>query len=177
MVALSLRTRGRIAFDEGDLPAARGLLGEARAALEAIGCTFDLALCHADLARLAAAQGRDAGPAMTTALGLLEGIPAPAWRERLARLAGELGLSEHDPSGIRRLTSREREVLALVAEGLTNRQIAERLVISEGTAIRHVSNIFGKLGVNNRSAATRAALENGLHRAGPGEDEQRAARM
>ena len=177
VVALSLRTRGRIAFDEGDLPAARGLLGEARAALEAIGCTFDLALCHADLARLATAQGRDAGPAMTTALGLLEGIPAPVWRERLARLAGELGLSEHDPSGIRRLTSREREVLALVAEGLTNRQIAERLVISEGTAIRHVSNIFGKLGVNNRSAATRAALENGLHRAGPGEDEQRAARM
>ena len=53
-------------------------------------------------------------------------------------------------------------MLALVAEGLTNRQIAERLVISEGTAIRHVSNIFGKLGVNNRSAATRAALENGL---------------
>ncbi len=171
VVALSVRTRGRIAFDEGDLPAARRLLGEARAALEAIGCDFDLALCHADLARLAAAQGRDAGPAIKTALGLLETIPAPIQRDRVLRLAGELGLSEHDPAGILRLTNREREVLALVAEGLTNRQIAERLVISEGTAIRHVSNIFGKLGVNNRSAATRAALENGLLQGDPAGDQ------
>jgi DNA-binding NarL/FixJ family response regulator len=93
---------------------------------------------------------------------LLAAIPAPIHRERLARLARELGLSEHDPAGLIRLTSREREVLALVAEGLTNRQIAGRLVISEGTAIRHVSNIFGKLGVSNRSAATRAALDHGL---------------
>ncbi len=162
VVALSLRTRGRIAFDEGDLPAARRLLGEARAALEAIGCDFDLALCQADLARLASAQGRDAEPAITSALALLETIPAPIHRDRVRRLAGELGLGDHRPAGVPRLTSREREVLALVAEGLTNRQIAERLVISEGTAIRHVSNIFGKLGVNNRSAATRAALESGL---------------
>ena len=65
-------------------------------------------------------------------------------------------------------------MLALVAEGLTNRQIAERLVISEGTAIRHVSNIFGKLGVNNRSAATRAALENGLLRGDPAGEDQPA---
>ena len=162
VVALSLRTRGRTALDGGDLAASRRLLNEARAGLEAIGCEFDLALCQADLARLAAAEGRDAGPAMAAALGLLETISAPLARERLIHVASELGLSEHDPAGIARLTRRELEVLALVAEGLTNRQIAERLVISEGTAIRHVSNIFGKLGVNNRSAATRAALENGL---------------
>lgn len=162
VVALSLRTRGRIAFAAGDLPAARRLLGEARASLDDLGCEFDLALCHADLARLAHAQGRDPGPAMAAALALLETVPAPIVRERLVRLAGEMGLSEHDPAGVLRLTSREFEVLALIAEGLTNRQIAERLVISEGTAIRHVSNIFGKLGVSNRSAATRAAIENGL---------------
>ena len=99
---------------------------------------------------------------MAAALALLETVPAPIARERVVRLAGEMGLSEHDPAGVLRLTSRECEVLALIAEGLTNRQIADRLVISEGTAIRHVSNIFGKLGVKNRSAATRAAIENGL---------------
>lgn len=162
VVALSLRTRGRIAFDAGDAPGARRLLGEARAALDDLGCAFDLALCHADLARLARAQGRDPGPAMAAALGALDAVPAPIVRERMVRLAGELGLSAHDPAGVLRLTSRECEVLVLIAEGLTNRQIAERLVISEGTAIRHVSNIFGKLGVNNRAAATRAAIENGL---------------
>lgn len=162
VVALSLRTRGRIASDAGDLTAARRLLGEGRAALEAIGCDFDLALCHVDLARLARAQGRDPGPSMAAALALLETLPAPIAREEVVRLAGEMGLSAHDPAGVLRLTTREYEVLALIAEGLTNRQIAERLVISEGTAIRHVSNIFGKLGVNNRAAATRAAIENGL---------------
>jgi ATP/maltotriose-dependent transcriptional regulator MalT len=168
VVALALRTRGRIAFDDGDLPAARRLLGEARAALEAIGCDFDLALCQGDLARLAVAQGRDPGPAIQTALDLLETLPAPVHRDRIRSLARELGLSEHDPAGLERLTNREREVLALVAEGLTNRQIGERLVISEGTAIRHVSNIFGKLGVNNRSAATRVAFESGLVSEGSG---------
>jgi DNA-binding NarL/FixJ family response regulator len=66
-------------------------------------------------------------------------------------------------------------VLALIAQGLTNRQIAERLVISEGTAIRHVSNIFGKLGVKNRSAATRAALDNGLVADGPTGDPEPGA--
>ena len=162
VVALAVRTRGRIALDEGELETARRLLGEARAGLEAIGCDFDLALCHMDLAPLARAQGRDPAPAIETARGLLQAIPAPVYRDRLRGLARELGLGEHEPAGLARLTGREREVLTLVAEGLTNRQIAERLVISEGTAIRHVSNIFGKLGVSNRAAATRAALDNGL---------------
>ena len=162
VVALALRTRGRIALDEGDLEAARRLLGEARAGLEAIGCDFDLALCQMDLAQLAKRQGRDPGPAIEAAQSLLEAIPAPVYRDRLARLARELGLSAHGTARLGRLTGREREVLALVAEGLTNRQVAARLVISEGTAIRHVSNIFGKLGVSNRAAATRAALDDGL---------------
>ncbi len=162
VVALALRTGGRAALDEGDLQAARRLLGEARAGLEAIGCDFDLALCHEDLARLAVAQGRDPGPALETALGLLETIAAPVHRDRLRRFARELGVVDPGLGSLGALTPREREVLALVAEGLTNRQIAERLVISEGTAIRHVSNIFGKLGVTNRSAATRLALGHGL---------------
>jgi len=63
------------------------------------------------------------------------------------------------PADPRGLTAREREVLTLIAAGRTNRQIADRLVISLPTAERHVHNILGKLGVSNRTeAAARASL-------------------
>ena len=60
------------------------------------------------------------------------------------------------------LTPREREVLALLAEGLTNRRIAERLVVSEHTVHRHVANILRKLGVRTRTAAAARAVAAGL---------------
>lgn len=60
------------------------------------------------------------------------------------------------------LTSREVEVLRLVAQGLTNAQVAERLVLSRLTVNSHLRSIYGKLGVTTRSAATRFALEQGL---------------
>jgi DNA-binding NarL/FixJ family response regulator len=60
------------------------------------------------------------------------------------------------------LTGRELEVLRLVSTGLTNRGIAERLSLSEKTVARHLSNIFGKLGLSSRAAATAFAYENRL---------------
>ena len=60
------------------------------------------------------------------------------------------------------LTRREREILTLVAKGLTNQEIADRSFISEATTRTHVGNIFGKLGVNNRVEATLCALRDGL---------------
>jgi DNA-binding NarL/FixJ family response regulator len=60
------------------------------------------------------------------------------------------------------LTSREREVLGLVAAGRTNRQIAEDLFITEKTAGVHVSNILGKLGVERRTEAAAVAHRQGL---------------
>jgi DNA-binding NarL/FixJ family response regulator len=60
------------------------------------------------------------------------------------------------------LTEREAEVLALVAAGNTNRQIADKLVLSQRTVDRHVSNIFTKIGVTTRTAAAWFAFENGL---------------
>ena len=66
------------------------------------------------------------------------------------------------PSEAGSLTAREREVLALVAEGYTNRRIAEALFISESTAGVHVSNILGKLGVATRTEAAAVALRLGL---------------
>jgi DNA-binding NarL/FixJ family response regulator len=60
------------------------------------------------------------------------------------------------------LTSREVEVLELVAKGKTNRQIAGDLVISEKTVASHLSHIFTKLGLSSRAAATAYAYEHGL---------------
>ena len=60
------------------------------------------------------------------------------------------------------LSVRERQVLALMATGMTNRAIAGDLVISEKTVARHVANIFTKLGVSSRAAATAYAYEHRL---------------
>jgi NarL family two-component system response regulator LiaR len=60
------------------------------------------------------------------------------------------------------LTPREREVLALMVEGLTNPEIAERLSISRATATAHVSHILSKLGVSNRAEAIVLAVRNKL---------------
>jgi DNA-binding NarL/FixJ family response regulator len=60
------------------------------------------------------------------------------------------------------LSARELEVLRLLARGLSNREIAGQLVISENTVSRHLQNIFGKLGVGTRSAAGAYAFEHGL---------------
>lgn len=60
------------------------------------------------------------------------------------------------------LTEREAEVLRLLAQGLTNNMIAERLVISPHTVSNHVRSIMSKLGVHSRSAATRFALDHHL---------------
>jgi DNA-binding NarL/FixJ family response regulator len=68
-----------------------------------------------------------------------------------------------DPGALPRgLTAREAEVLRLVAAGKTNRDIAVELVISEHTVARHLQNMFVKLDVSSRSAATAFAYEHGL---------------
>jgi DNA-binding NarL/FixJ family response regulator len=60
------------------------------------------------------------------------------------------------------LTPREREVLVLIAEGATNKEIAQKLVVSENTARNHVSHILGKLGFSRRSEAAAYAVKKGL---------------
>jgi DNA-binding NarL/FixJ family response regulator len=77
--------------------------------------------------------------------------------ERLVELAQRTGSSE-----IAGLSQREREVLVLVAHGCTNREIAEKLVISEITARNHVSHILEKLGMSRRSEAAAFAARLGL---------------
>jgi DNA-binding NarL/FixJ family response regulator len=78
--------------------------------------------------------------------------------ERLDRLVSTDKASP-DAAG---LTPRELEVLKLVATGRTNQAIASVLIVSEKTVARHLSNIFAKLGLSSRSAATAYAYEHDL---------------
>jgi len=72
-------------------------------------------------------------------------------------------LMRPDPRrGARALTPRERQVIGLIASGRTNHAIAQALSISDRTVDRHVSNIFTKLALSSRSAATAYAYEHGL---------------
>ena len=68
-------------------------------------------------------------------------------------------ISPTSPAG---LTAREVEVLCLVAQGLSDAQVAEQLVISPRTVNWHLTSIYSKIGVSSRSAATRYALEHSL---------------
>jgi DNA-binding CsgD family transcriptional regulator len=81
--------------------------------------------------------------------------------------AGAAAALARNPSLPGGLTLREAEVLALVADGRSNREIASRLVISEKTVARHLSNIFTKIGVSSRTEAAAFAFSHGLHRAPP----------
>ncbi|MFI7051016.1 AAA family ATPase [Streptosporangium canum] len=81
----------------------------------------------------------------------------------LSEALAELGRrARFAPAQAGLLTGREREVLALVAEGLPNREIGERLFIAQKTVSVHVSNILGKLGVSSRTQAAAVARKDGL---------------
>ena len=89
---------------------------------------------------------------------LLDPAVARVVQQRLAGISAGAG-PQSRPGG---LSEREREVIGLIARGLTNREIAEALVISEKTARNHVSNILDKLGLTRRSEAAAYAVRHGM---------------
>ncbi|HEY7294634.1 MAG TPA: response regulator transcription factor [Dehalococcoidia bacterium] len=95
-----------------------------------------------------------------------EALLSPGVTRRLiARFAAQMKRPPPLP-GLEALTEREAEVVALVAEGLSNQEIAERLVVSPLTAKTHVSRAMGKLGVRDRAQLVMLAYEYGLVRPG-----------
>ena len=82
---------------------------------------------------------------------------------------GAGGADAEESSGARRqptiLSKREEEVLHLVAEGLTNKQIARRLIVTENTVKSYVTSLFNKLGVDSRAQAVAVAAHDGLLKA------------
>jgi DNA-binding NarL/FixJ family response regulator len=85
---------------------------------------------------------------------------------RLVRMAGDgMDVFRDSPgSDAPRLTDREREILGLIAEGATNREIAEALFLSPHTIKEHTSTLYRKLGARNRADAVQRAQRLGLHR-------------
>jgi DNA-binding NarL/FixJ family response regulator len=82
--------------------------------------------------------------------------------EQPARPDRRASRSDRPRLGADALTARELEVLRLIAEGRTNREIAEALALSEKTVARHLTNIYTKAGVENRAGAAAFALRHGL---------------
>lgn len=156
--ALVAQWRGAILLAQDDASAAVAPL---RAALEhwlAAPAPYDAARVRLLLADACEKLGDDDGAALEREVARTE-------FERLGAV-GDLARFENkgrqDAGQAHGLTPRESEVLALVATGRTNRAIANVLSISEKTVARHIANIFQKLGVSSRAAATAYAWENGL---------------
>jgi LuxR family transcriptional regulator, maltose regulon positive regulatory protein len=125
-----------------------------RAPVEAGRARLELAAALLALGRMGAAE-REA----RAALECLEKAGAPAGNARAQALLTTLGTSA---AGSRPLSERQLQVLRLVAEGLGDKDIADRLVLSEHTVHRHVANIYLRLGCSSRAAAVAHASRLGL---------------
>jgi DNA-binding NarL/FixJ family response regulator len=150
---------GVLAAGGGDHERARRLFEDALDGFERSGAPYEAARARLELATSLIALGRaeagerEAAPARDRLLAL--GAEVEAQRaERILAAPGRAQLGG--------LTRREREVVRLLAEGLTNRQIAERLVLSEHTVHRHVTNLLRKLELPSRTAAAAHAVRAGL---------------
>jgi DNA-binding CsgD family transcriptional regulator len=125
---------------------------------------LELARAQLELARCAAAATPRAAVAEARrALAAFERLGAVRDADAAGALLRELGASGRTfPRGAGELTAREREVLALLAAGLANADIAERLVISRRTAEHHVARILAKLGLRTRAEAAAYAVRERL---------------
>jgi LuxR family transcriptional regulator, maltose regulon positive regulatory protein len=178
-IAARGRTRplqAAVASAEGALAAARGDHDSARQSFEdaldilaAGDARFEAARVRLDLAAALKALGRSdqARREIETALACFQELGADGEADRAATLLGELRKTKAAPSEMAgtplgNLSARELEVLGFVAIGLTNHEIASRLVLSEHTVNRHVANILRKLGLPSRAAASSLAGRYGL---------------
>ena len=158
--ALAAQASGSVLLAEGRPHEALAALREAAAGWQALEAPYEAARSRVfiGLAHRALGDEDTAGielDAVRHAFAALGAAPDVRRVDALARPAPAAG----DPGA---LTAREVEVLRLVATGRTNRAIAERLGISQKTVARHLSNIFTKLGLSSRAAATAYAFQHDL---------------
>jgi DNA-binding CsgD family transcriptional regulator len=156
------RTIGILCAESGDREAAGSHFTEAIALAGACRAPYERVLTQIAYAELLmmSSEYRRAGALLDEARAIclpMDAEPALAQIERLTRLLGTF--SDSLPAG---LTAREAEVLQLMATGLSNNEIAERLFISPNTVKVHVARVLDKIGVPNRAAATEFAILHGL---------------
>jgi DNA-binding CsgD family transcriptional regulator len=159
LVALASQARGEVEWVEGEPNAALACFRKAFATWRRLGAPFIEARLRLKLGQICRALGDEDGAQMEfeAARAAFAELGAAPDLDRAETL-----LSRPHPRASKGLTSRELEVLALVAAGDTNRSIAARLGLSEKTIDRHVSNLFDKLAVSSRAAATALAIRNNL---------------
>ncbi|MDQ2629746.1 MAG: LuxR C-terminal-related transcriptional regulator, partial [Actinomycetota bacterium] len=148
---------GELAEEGGDHERARRNLEDALDLFAESAAPYEQALSRLALSRTLASLGRaDAASAEAGhARDAFERLGASRDASRSRGISGEAG-------GAGGLTPREREVLRLIAEGLSNGEIAERLVLSPHTVHRHVANARARLGMPSRAAAVAYAMREGL---------------
>jgi ATP/maltotriose-dependent transcriptional regulator MalT len=159
--AVGLRVQGSVALARGEAVTALASLRAACSAWNELDAPYEAARARVLLAE-AYEQLDDADAAereRAAARGCFERLGAAAALHALDALDAGTVAAPADAHG---LSARELEVLGLVAAGRTNRDVAGALFLSEKTVARHLSNIFTKLGVSSRSAATAYAYEHGL---------------
>ena len=157
LLASAAQAAGALELTAGDAAGALPYLRKARQLWARVECPYEVARVRTLVGRALTALGDDgsARTELTTALATFRDLGARPDADAVARLLEPAAL----PGG---LTAREVEVLRLVASGRSNAQIAGELVLSEKTVARHLSNIFGKLDVDSRTAAAAYAYEHGL---------------
>ena len=168
LAAMAAQALGTVLVSEGDPAAGLAHLRAAATAWQTLRMPYEVARTGIQLGLGYAALGDRTSAALEfdNAREILAQLGAAPDLERLATLCR--GLVDHrwapeaGAQGRVTLSPREREVLARVAEGKTNREIAVALVISQHTVGRHLENIFAKLGVTTRAAAIARAYEHHL---------------
>ena len=159
--ALALLARARVAAAAGE-PDAVELLRGALNAYAALGLRLETARTRLELARALATESPDAAVDIAKrARNELDALGATQEADAAAALMRSLGAKGRaGPKAVGLLSRREVEVLRLLGEGLSNREIAERLFISPKTAEHHVSRIYAKLGLSTRAEAAAYAVRN-----------------
>jgi DNA-binding CsgD family transcriptional regulator len=157
------RAAGLLALAADDVSTAVRLLSEAFAAFADRELPFEAACTRLDLARaLSADDPQAASGHAAEALRCLRRLGATSAAAAAAALLRTLGVTPPpEPRHTGVLTRREQDVLALVADGLSNPEIAERLYLSRKTVAHHVSRILAKLQLRSRSEAAAYAARAG----------------
>jgi LuxR family transcriptional regulator, maltose regulon positive regulatory protein len=158
-------SEGALATVRGDHNAARCSFEDAIDLLTDCDAPYEAGRVRLDLASTLRTQGRQdrARREIEAAVATFQEIGADGETARAeAMLDTRRNAAPAMDGPLARLSPRELEVLGLVAEGLTNHDIAQRLVLSEHTVNRHVANILRKLGLNSRTAAASLAGRYGL---------------